>query len=76
MPYTRQNPPPEYDPDWWRRELEHLEQAFGTVQLKELYAEPSRPRTGMVVLADGSSWDPGSGAGFYGYYGGNWVKLG
>lgn len=44
--------------------------------LDALYAAPSKPRTGMVVLADGTYWNPGSGAGYYGYYGASWVKLG
>ncbi len=44
--------------------------------LVELHAEPVRPRTGMVVLADGTDWNPGSGAGFYGYRGGAWNLLG
>lgn len=46
------------------------------LQLQELNVAPLKPRTGMVVLADGTNWDPGSGAGFYGYYGAAWVKLG
>ncbi len=41
-----------------------------------LYAPPERLKEGMIVLADGTTWDPGSGAGFYGYYGGSWHKLG
>lgn len=44
--------------------------------LVELHAEPVKPRTGMVVLADGTNWNPGSGAGFYGYRGGAWALLG
>jgi hypothetical protein len=36
---------------------------------------PSAPRNGMIVYADGTSWNPGAGAGFYGYEGGLWVKL-
>jgi len=46
------------------------------VLLQELNVAPLRPRSGMVVLADGTNWDPGSGQGFYGYYGSSWVKLG
>lgn len=46
------------------------------LQLNELHVEPSKPREGMVVLADGADWNPGSGAGFYGRYGAAWVKLG
>ena len=37
---------------------------------------PDKPQDGMVVKADGTNWNPGSGAGFYGYYGSTWVKLG
>lgn len=46
------------------------------VILQELNVAPVRPRTGMVVLADGTNWNPGSGAGFYGYRGGSWHLLG
>lgn len=46
------------------------------IRLEELHAEPARPRDGEVVLADGTDWNPGSGAGFYGYRGGSWVLLG
>lgn len=40
------------------------------------YAAPSKLVTGTIVLADGTDWNPGSGAGFYGYYAGSWHKLG
>lgn len=33
------------------------------------------PANGMIAYADGTSWNPGSGAGFYGYEAGAWVKL-
>lgn len=29
------------------------------------HAEPSKIRAGMIVYADGTDWDPGSGAGGY-----------
>lgn len=60
-------------------ELEAIERAFDQfdlIRLRELNSEPEKPRAGQIVLADGTQWDPGSGAGFYGYYGGAWVKLG
>jgi hypothetical protein len=41
-----------------------------------VYAVPQRVRDGMIVLADGTTWNPGSGGGFYGYYAGAWHKLG
>ncbi len=46
------------------------------VTLSPLYQEPLKLKDGMVVLADGSNWDPGSGEGYYGYYDGSWHKLG
>lgn len=46
------------------------------VTYDELHAEPSKLRTGMTVLADGTDWNPGSGAGVYTYYGAAWHKLG
>lgn len=46
------------------------------IQLRKLYAAPAKPREGMVVLADGTSWNPGGGQGFYGYYASAWNKLG
>jgi len=44
--------------------------------MRMLYAVPQRVRDGMIVLADGTTWNPGSGGGFYGYYAGAWHKLG
>lgn len=36
---------------------------------------PTKPREGMVVNANGTDWNPGSGAGLYQYLGGAWVQL-
>jgi hypothetical protein len=40
--------------------------------LKPLYAEPKRIIEGMAVVADGTVWNPGSGAGEYIYLNGSW----
>lgn len=66
---------------WLKDEYARLAHALhepqmDTFTLTKLYAAPHSPEEGMVVLADGTSWNPGSGAGFYGYYGAAWVKLG
>jgi hypothetical protein len=37
---------------------------------------PTKPRAGDMRFADGTSWNPGGGAGFYGYHSGAWNKLG
>ena len=36
---------------------------------------PPKPRDAMIVYADGTDWNPGSGVGFYGRENGLWVKL-
>ncbi len=47
------------------------------VQLNVLHAEPARLREGLVICADGTDYQPlGAGGGFFGYFGGAWVKLG
>lgn len=61
------------------RELERIERAFDVTDimvLKEHHVEPAKLREGMVLLADGTDWDPGSGQGVYAYYAGAWNKLG
>jgi hypothetical protein len=67
-------------PGFLMRELQAIHEASHRpaqfAELETLHAEPARLREGMVVLADGTDWDPGFGAGFYGYYGAAWVKLG
>ena len=80
--YRRSNRPDEtpeaiveYLDDELQKVQESLEYAT-EVRLEELNREPARPRTGMLVLADGTNWDPGSGAGFYGYRNGAWQLLG
>jgi hypothetical protein len=45
------------------------------LSLKTLYSAPTRIFDGMIVKADGSIWNPGSGAGIYVYIGSAWVKL-
>ena len=46
------------------------------IELVKLHVEPSKPRVGMIVYADGTDWNPGSGVGFYGHSGSAWVFLG
>lgn len=52
-----------------------LSQPTEYLALKTLYAAPSRIFEGMVVKADGVSWDPSGGAGVYVRINNAWVKL-
>jgi hypothetical protein len=58
-----------------RRISEELGQLAEGRGFPSLHAEPLKPRDGMIVLADGTDWNPGSGAGFYERKGGVWSKL-
>ena len=40
-----------------------------------LYVAPTKPREGDTVKADGTKWNPGSGAGVYQYRSSAWVKV-
>lgn len=44
--------------------------------LKVLSAAPKKPIDGMEVLADGTNWNPGSGAGRYYYLNNSWHFMG
>ncbi len=45
------------------------------IKLQVLTSAPGSPANGWMVYADGTSWNPGSGEGFYGYEAGVWMKL-
>jgi hypothetical protein len=63
---------------WIAEELRRVADALNrpeTLELETTAAAPARPRNGMILYADGVAWNPGSGAGFYGFEGGAWVKL-
>jgi hypothetical protein len=69
--YKAGQPPqdPAQVPGFLRQELPAIEQAANRAdplaELIYLHAEPTRMRKGMLVLANGTNWDPGSGAGLY-----------
>lgn len=64
--------------EYLQRELQRISNAFDgvtAINLEELNVAPERPRDGMIVLADGTNWNPGTGAGYYGYQNGVWTPL-
>lgn len=62
---------------WLRVELDKIQGALpGSIPILPITTvAPTKPRNGMIVYADGTSWNPGSGVGFYGYQNGSWTKL-
>lgn len=62
-----------------RLELEklalQLSQPTDYMALNTLYAAPKRVFDGQIVKADGTQWNPGSGAGVYVRIGAAWSKL-
>lgn len=68
---------PKAIPQFLMSELRRISEGTATpfTQLDVLHKAPDKPRDGMVAFADGTDWDPGSGAGFYGYRAGVWRIL-
>lgn len=47
------------------------------LQMDVMHSAPEKPRSGHMVYADGTDWDPGSGEGLYRYsIAGAWVFIG
>lgn len=68
---------------WVFDQLKLIEKEFNfqrdAYYLKPLTAAPRKPRDGMVVYADGTTWNPGGGRGIYAYIDDGtpaWTKLG
>ena len=64
---------------WISSELVRISNALVTstqkTKLEVATAEPSKPQTGEVVLADGTDWNPSDGRGLY-YYDAGWQQVG
>jgi hypothetical protein len=80
--YTPGNVPtdPQQLSSFLRDELNKMAQALDTadpfITLDTLYAYPPKYREGTIFKADGTTLNPGSGAGIYCRTGGAWVLLG
>ena len=79
-PYIPTMPPDQVAPavrQFLDQELRRIADAINNevLYVSVLAAAPARPSNGMIAYADGTNWNPGSGAGFYGYESGIWVKL-
>lgn len=79
--YQPGDPPgdPALFPRFWREEQIKIAAALAALAegfLPVVYAPPEKPRDGMLRNADGTEWNPGSGAGLYRYGAGAWHYLG
>jgi hypothetical protein len=80
--YTPSKLPEITDVEVLRRAIENELEAIAremsemvAVDLRPVFAAPLRPRDGMIVFADGTSWNPGLGRGLYVYNTAAWVKI-
>ena len=76
MPYQPENPPQEASPELAQYILDELRRVAAEFNLQSegerevVNVVPPKPRTGQIVYADGTNWNPGGGAGTYEYTGG------
>lgn len=74
--------PPEALDDLRRFLFDELSKIAGVISqlsaghIDKSYVVPTKPRDGDIRLADGTSWNPGSGQGLYVYYSTAWHFLG
>jgi hypothetical protein len=65
--------------EYLSRELTRISGEFQLVEdgisIPMRFRAPVRAREGMLAIADGTSWNPGSGRGLYEYRSGAWMKL-
>lgn len=52
---------------WVNRELSAIASELKKYELVEYTAAPTQPFHGLKVIADGTTWNPGSGRGVYWY---------
>jgi hypothetical protein len=86
MPFPAYNPvepPASNDPtvlaNWAMDQFAQIAGVISALHLgqeKIQYTPPKQVYDGLIMLADGTRWNPGSGKGFYGYYSGAWHFLG
>jgi hypothetical protein len=69
---------PEDIPAYLQEELKRISIATNNAadgNFEVNHIEPTKPREGDVRYADGTDWNPGTGAGVYVYTGSAWSKL-
>lgn len=82
MDYKPRSPPTITNVDdlrsWVEDELIAVASAMSetiALELRQVGRAPDKPREGMIISANGTTFNPGGGAGAYEYKGGAWIKL-
>lgn len=75
VPASEKELPAFLNEELWRIAREWMT-ADDAMFLKILHVAPSKTMEGMIVLADGVDWNPGSGQGMYRFQGGSWKFVG
>jgi len=65
---------------WLAQQVRQIADALRAPEVTSIHIEPRgavpvKMADGDIVFADGSNWNPGSGAGVYARISGAWVKL-
>jgi hypothetical protein len=58
-----------------QRVADAMQESEQFVPFTVLHVEPKKLKEGMLVFADGTNWDPGSGRGLYLYNDGAWGQV-
>lgn len=79
--YSPEQPPTNQDEfnRYVYNELLKIQQSISALaagHIDKTYVSPTKPRDGDIRYADGTSWNPGSGAGVYYFNGTIWKLLG
>lgn len=81
MSYTPSDVPTSAEalPSFLAFEHQSIARAFTSQQpyvyIQTLNVAPTKPKEGQIAKADGTNWNPGSGAGVYVYQAGVWVAF-
>lgn len=83
MAYTPREVPQDLEslPAWLKDEIHSLSLEINYLRPQAIYMElthvaPTKVRTGELRMADGTDWNPGSGAGLYRWNGSSWTFIG
>lgn len=52
---------------WFLAELRRIAEALRGPTIDDRGSAPTKPEHGRIYFANGTTWNPGSGRGFYGY---------